>query len=410
MRRNNRVGFTLIELLVVIAIIAVLIALLLPAVQAAREAARRTQCRNNLKQMALAEHNYHDVNNSLTPAITYTFPSQIPGCLLACPPGCGSGPCVPYTPCPCSGGAFIASFNFHYWGERLLPMLEANNVYRKICFNSPMLPPCCEHATKLRCISCGGANQPLYTFINESCPCIDPCAQTRPGAQVIPGYVCPSSPRSQNPFVEHSSFACNCFQGAGSSCLFGPGALVGASDYTASGGYSDCTFLGFKYLQLNCGKKEAFRGGAINAEQFNVSLDKITDGTSTTILFAELAGRPDYWIHGAKHTLAELKTNWGNGFMWGGCWSCPDSAFQQFGGTTFQGQPFTTLAQLQANGVCFLNCTNIWSLNWYSFHPGAVGIALADGSARMISENTSLTVLCRLQTYKGTAPVTDSSF
>ncbi len=104
-RRRN--AFTLIELLVVIAIIAVLIALLLPAVQQAREAARRTQCRNNMKQIGLAVHNYHDAFTMFPPA-----EMSKTGTALA-------------------GGAYGNSCQ-----SMLLPYIDQANVYNKMNFST----------------------------------------------------------------------------------------------------------------------------------------------------------------------------------------------------------------------------------------------------------------------------------
>jgi prepilin-type N-terminal cleavage/methylation domain-containing protein len=104
MRKSQfRQAFTLIELLVVIAIIAVLVALLLPAVQQAREAARRSQCKNNLKQIALALHNYHEVYGAFPPAYV----------------------------------ADASGKPMHSWRVLILPFLEASPLYSEYNFSEP---------------------------------------------------------------------------------------------------------------------------------------------------------------------------------------------------------------------------------------------------------------------------------
>jgi prepilin-type N-terminal cleavage/methylation domain-containing protein len=107
----RRPAFTLIELLVVIAIIAVLIGLLLPAVQKVREAAARTQCANNLKQLGLALHNYHDVYQ--------TFPM-----------GSSAG----FSSSPVTGGH--ANLYGTNWRFLLFPFIEQDNVFKMVTYDS----------------------------------------------------------------------------------------------------------------------------------------------------------------------------------------------------------------------------------------------------------------------------------
>ena len=147
--RSTR-GFTLIELLVVIAIIAVLIALLLPAVQQAREAARRTQCKNNLKQMGLAIHNYEGSHKVFPPSSISTFGQGVWGYP-------GTGPADP-------------NIRLHSYASLILPYIDGANLYNSIDYNVSALAPANRTVASqilsfYRCPSYAGAefsSDPLY--------------------------------------------------------------------------------------------------------------------------------------------------------------------------------------------------------------------------------------------------------
>jgi prepilin-type N-terminal cleavage/methylation domain-containing protein len=153
-----RRGFTLIELLVVIAIIAILIGLLLPAVQKVREAANRIKCSNNLKQLGLAAHHYHDANGHLPPGLGY-YPTA-------------------------TNGAFGTGW-FH-----LLPFIEQENLFKSSLGTVPFPAP-------------GGPAVAYYPGNNGVY------------STIVKVYVCPSDPSvgSGVAMIQGNSFAVSCYAG-----------------------------------------------------------------------------------------------------------------------------------------------------------------------------------------------------
>ncbi len=150
---HRRSAFTLIELLVVIAIIAILIGLLLPAVQKVREAAARMKCENNLKQIGLACHNYHDVNKALPYGKGMDYRGKVPG--------------VPVYP----------RWSVH---ALLLPYAEQDNLYKSIDFNFPPETP-----------GMGGVVNFMPAWQNPGRQNAAPCRTA------VSIFICPSDPAPQ---------------------------------------------------------------------------------------------------------------------------------------------------------------------------------------------------------------------
>jgi prepilin-type N-terminal cleavage/methylation domain-containing protein/prepilin-type processing-associated H-X9-DG protein len=355
--RCPRQGFTLIELLVVIAIIGILLALLLPAVQKIREAAARMSCSNNLHQIGLALHNYHDAQNRLPPAKINSgsypvFDSQ--GTVIAAQAGYNYYPNQPYK-----------VYN-HTGFTLLLPYIEQGNLYNQYDFSKPASNSCWNVVAPQEKSPYPLSQKYLANY---------PTGMTGTSNEIvvatrIPTYTCPSdvipAPVDSN-----------------NSPPYGPYASTGArSNYLFS--VANCDDYGPIYVASRTGAGMFGLNGACR-------FPEVHDGLSNTIMVGE-----------SKQT-SEVSSSYGP--RWG------SGTHTSVTGLVYIGDPWTAinypwyLADPKNTYTAFQK-QGSYAWVFSSRHQGGANFVFGDGSVHFLTNELPLPTLYALATINGGEPDT----
>jgi prepilin-type N-terminal cleavage/methylation domain-containing protein len=381
-------GFTLVELLVVIAIIGILVALLLPAIQAAREAARRVECNDNLKNLALALQNYHDVHKVFPSGATHggqawTNLWVIPPAIPAPPVAFGTAP-GPQVQGPC-------------WWYGILPFIEERNMYDKI---------------QAVVTAAGGSTR------NFNAAQMDTAITGKPIEKLVGKYMrCPSSPL---PVMQTTvgPIALPTYVGIAGGCDLD----TGSADYLAGSAVIPPPTTSRTYHNRQKATYTACAGGVLTSsgmlpivEQINIA--GCTDGTSNTIIVGEQAD----WLQDTQTTVTTkyhgdpgwaADTSLGGGWLTGttnsikipratGAAATPNAAvastaLEVFNLTTVRIKPY--MKKVLTGGADGNGCSENHGINnpLQSAHPGGLLVGMVDGSVQFITSTQDLAVLLRL--------------
>lgn len=328
---RRRSGFTLVELLVVIAIIGILVALLLPAVQSAREAARRTQCQNNLKQIGLALLNYHSNNSTFPPSSHW--------------PNNGSGIRTTNNPALAEN-----------WVILVLPALEQQNLYNQF------------DRTK---------------FITDP-------ANAAPRSVLLDVMMCPSDSFNRKPFHGSGSGQTNRLGDNWARGNYAANAALGKMTDTGHGGLGGAESAA---LPRSVGWNDHRTRGVMGANS-SVSIEKMKDGSSNTILAAEIrAGVVDFDPRGVWAMSGGCPSAlWAHGFL--GDANGPNAPMMEADDTLACDDIRSRVGGAAALQRMGMPCSSGSRANYQqaprSLHSGGVYTVFADGHVKWITDHIEL--------------------